>query len=584
MRIEGKRIIAFTIEKDRERYVLHLADTENKTDGVCKKAEIAVEPANIRRIANLVSNDKYAYVGFGNKYRDNIMLNYILLNQSALESMGTKNVTEFIDNNLERTLSGEDSELERKYKYATLFNSFDLQRFMFSKDQMVTLEEFVVSSDFEHTGKEHDVDNIVNILELNKERIAARLEIENIYGEDLFDAHEGIVGNKLIKSLYAKKNGIKRSEIRNVSDGPKSVRIGDILLPCISFETEWLKMFLDDLKNETIDIGDNWTKYVAVGRYGAFMNLAGLRMNTEPCMLKSDCDGDIYNIDVASFYPTILSVYSIRPRQVNGTFNDIFDDMLAQRLRFKYNSNEECSKAMKFMLNGIVGQFMIEGSWLYDPAASLKIRINGALMMLMLMESLLDIADIKCVTIDGMVVKTKDFDKMKETLERWSVKTGLHADTKKYEYSYMLSNNDYVSDSTSKGFFSYSMNNGHASVPNIIRKAVIDHIVNNVPISDTVTNGDNICDYLSSITSNDTLEWYGTMFNNARFYYSDGQKLCKVKENYSGEPTLVPVTDNGVTVVEDIGNKMPDDINFQYYMTEAGKIVEKMKFTQLNLF
>ena len=174
-----------------------------------------------------------------------------------------------------------------------------------------------------------------------------------------------------------------------------------------------------------------------------------------------------------------------------------------------------------------------------------------------------------------------------DIVSKWSVVTGLHADMKKCEYLYMLSNNDYISDSLSKGFFSQNTNNGHRGVPNIITKAVVDNLLHDTPTITTVENGKDIRDYLSYIKSNDTLEWYGCIFNNARFYYSNGQKLCKIKNDLFGKTTLVPVTTNGVTIADDLDvfhGEMPDDIDYRYYVTEANKIIEKLKFTQLNLF
>ena len=584
MKIDGKRIIAFIIKKTDKGYVSYYADTEQRINGSeCKKTEIAINPANVGRISDLVTNGKFAFVGFGNKYYDNIILNYIIKNKDILSDAGSTSITDMIDNVLDKILNEQDQELEKQYKYVSVFNSFDLQKFLFSKDQQVSLEQFVNASDFKYTDSNHDVDNIVNILDFNKERIEARSAIEEIYNEDLFDAHEGVVCAKLMKSLYARKNSLKRSDLRSVSKSIGKVCLGDIVFPEVSFRTEQMKMFLDELKNETIIVGQDWAKYVSIGKYELIMNLAGLRMNTEPCMLKSDDDGMLYNIDVKSFYPSVLVGYRVKPSQVNDTFIDIYGDMLSKRLEFAASGDEKCSEAMKYMLNGIVGQFMIENSWLYDPVASFKIRINGALLMLMLIEELKDYADIKCVTIDGMLVKSHE--DISNVISQWSGKTKLNATVKHYEYAYMLTNNDYITDSTSKGFFSYHSNNGRNNVPNIVKVAVEENLVNGVPVKTTISGSSDIRDYLMSISSNDTLEWNGSIFKNARFYFSNDQKLCKVKDGgYFSEPTLVPVTDCGVTVTDTIGDSFPDNIDYGYYVSEANHIIEKLRVQQLNSF
>ena len=585
MKIDGKRIIAFIIKKMPNEYVIDLADTENKLDNGYKKARVIVSSENIGFISSLFSNDKYAFVGFGNKYNDNIIINYILKNKEILKSVNVSYITNKLEQILDDVLRGEDEFLKKEYKYANEFNSFDLQRFMFSKDQMVSLEQFIKSSDFKYTDEDHDVDNIANILDENKARIDARLKIEEIYNEDLFDAHEGVVGARLMKALYLKKNGLKWSEVKDRHNDVKQVCLGDIIFPNIEFKDANLQDFLNRLKSMTISPFGEWWENVALGKYMVTVNLAGLRMNTIPIKIVSDEDGRIINIDVASFYPSILSAYRIRPRQVNESFNDIYDDMLSHRLDFK-KTDSDCSTAMKFMLNGIVGQFMIEGSWLYDPEASLKIRVNGALLMLMLAERLYNVSNIYCITIDGMFIKSKDEDAVLSIVKEWSKLSKLNADITKYNTVYMLNNNDYVADSTTKGFFSYQGNNGRNGTPDIIRIAVTENLLHGIPTNETITKHNDIRDYFSSTSSNDTLEWNGEIFNSARYYYSNDQKLCKLTKpsDFSDDVVRTPITNNGITLATETPDGIPDNINYQYYIAEANRIANKIKVQQLNLF
>lgn len=587
MRIDGKRIIAFILKRNENGYEIHLADTENKTDEGYKKICIAVSPDTVDRIADLVSDDRYAFVGYGNRYNDNIILNYIISNRKLMKNFGSKSISEHLDKMLETTLGGEDKDMERKYKYASMFNSFDLQKFLFSKDEAVTLEQFVNASDFEHCGSDYDVDNIANILDENKPRIDARLKIEEMYGEDLFDSHESTVGPRLVRSLYAKKNNMKLSDVKTNTIIKGSVSLSDVIMKNIGFNDNGLLSTIDELAKESIDIENrSWMKYMSFREYEFFMNIAGVRMNTKPKMLKSDNEGEVFMIDIASFYPSIMTAYRIIPEGLNSSFIEIFGDMLSKRLLMK-SSDKECSDSMKMMLVGTIGQLMIEGSWLYDPLASLKIRINGALLMMSLMEFIYDIAEIHCMTIDGMFVKTKGtgrFKDLKEAVERWSVKSKLSADIIKYKYVYMLSNNDYVTDTTSKGFFSYHGNNGRRSVPNIIRVAVTENLTNGTPIDETVLSDRDVKDYLMSISSTENLEWNGCVFKTARYFCSSDQKLCKFKDVYPMDQTLVPVTDYGVTLVGDTGNADSEEIDYRYYISEANKIADKIKVQQLTLF
>lgn len=589
MRIEGKRVITFTIDKD-VNYSIHLADTENKTDDGYKTTTIEVCTDKIGAIASLFSNSKYAFVGFGNKYKDNIIVNYILTNQRILTSVGNSYITEHIEQTLVDILEKQDENLEKQYKYVNLFNSIDLQVFMFSKDQKVSLEQFLKASDFKYTDKEHNALNIANILDEIKPRIDARLKVEEMYDEDLFDAHEGVVGARLMKSLYLKQNKLKWSDIKDKHNDVKSISFKDIILPNIKFERKDCNEFLDKLKTVVITPDEPWWDTVDIDGKTYGISLAGLRLNTDPVKLRSDVDGEIFNIDVASFWPSIICNYDIKPKQVNDTFLKNYKKLWKQRLEFK-KTDKDVSTTMKYMLNGIIGQFMIENSWLYDPEASMRIRLNGALLMMMLVERLIPEFEIQCVTIDGMFVKSQmpnQQGRLAEIVNDWSKESKLNADITRHEFVYMMTNNDYVSDSSRKGFFVDQGNTGHSGVVPIVRDAVIEKLINNVPISDTIEKCNDIKKFMFPVSSSkDKLEWMGFVFNTERFYAStDSQRVNRIIPNPSGigDQRLVPTTECSVDIIDTIPEEFPCNVNYRYYISEAIRIVSKINETQLTLF
>ena len=586
MKIDGKRAIAFIVRNNGDSYSVEMADTENRIGDGYKKITIDIYPENIDRIAGLVTNDKYAFVGYGNKYNDNVILNYVIKNSAMLKSAGRSGVKSCIDTLVEQIIN-DDEEAKKAYKYVTLFNSVDMKRFLFSSGQDVSLRQYVVSSNFRSTDKESDVDNIANIMDTNRERIEARLRVEDMYNEDLFDGCEGVIGNRLIQRIYSKMNGIPIKSLVAPTRPVRMISFKDIISGKITFKSEQLKMLLDDLSSYNVGVSEPWTHYVAYKDLPMLMNLAGLRMNTGPTKMLSDDDGEVYNVDVTSFYPSIASLFGFFPSCVNSTFMEIFFGMLAKRVSAK-KTDAPVSRCMKDMLNGIIGQYMIEGSWLYDPEASYKIRVNGALVMLELIEDLYDGFDVKCVTIDGMFVKSRrkgSAEKLRDIVDGWSSRTGLNAEITENKWVYMLSNNDYISDTSRKGFFCRSENNGFSNIPNIVREAVINKLVNGVPVETTVSNGTDIRDYITSVSSNIALEWHGEIFNHERFYYSNDERMCKVatKTNF-GDPELIPVTESGVTIVTTMPETMPNNVNYMHYMSEANNIVEKINAQQLKLF
>ena len=580
MYIEDKRIIVFKIHKDTS-YTIKFKDTESS-----KKSEIEINPENMNKIAYLFSKDRYAFVGYGNKYNDNIIINYVIKNAKIFINVNTQFITNLIDKTLNDILVEKNETLEKEYKYVNLFNSFDLQSFMFSKEQKVSLEQFVNASNYIYSDEAHDVDNIMNILNDNEMRINARLQIEDMYGVDLFDSHEGIVGVKLIKYLYLKRIRQKWSDIKDRHSYVKIIHLNDIILPEIQFENDKLNLFLENFKRKTILPSDNINEHVCFDNDCYEINLAGLRKNTNPIHLESDDEGDVYYIDIASFFPSILCAYNIKPGHIENEFIEEYNKILTTRLGFKYR-DYEVSTAMKYMLNGIIGQFMIEDSWLYDPSASLKIRLNGALFMLMLVEQLKKHSDIQCVTIDGLFLKTfgDKKDEICNVVSEWESKTKLKAELSYFKEVYMISNNDYItSDFVYKGIFQKQMNTGRITSPNIIRLAAIYNLIHGQPVSSYIYQNRDISNFITSISSSDTsLKWKNRIFKNARIYYSTDEKICKLNDAGTKASSLATAK-SGVTILDEIPDKLPENINYQYYISEANAIVEKIKQQQLSLF
>ena len=226
----------------------------------------------------------------------------------------------------------------------------------------------------------------------------------------------------------------------------------------------------------------------------------------------------IVHFDINSYYPSIIVEYCVAPEHmIKSVFVNLVRWMRDTRVQTKHSAEEYVNGikrevlalVLKIVINVIYGKFAYENGELYDRLATLKVTINGQLMMLMLCEELEDNGiRIVSANTDGIMVKVRDsqWEKYKEITERWQTNTKLKADTDLLHCLIARDVNNYVAIfRTKKGFkleykgamnpniYANDLSKGY-SMP-IVAKAVSDYFLLGVPIMDTFRKATNILDF-----------------------------------------------------------------------------------------
>lgn len=167
---------------------------------------------------------------------------------------------------------------------------------------------------------------------------------------------------------------------------------------------------------------------------------------------KDDCiwnhitdDSYIYvHWDIASFYPSIMVEYEIAPNHlVKQIFVGCVKYYRDTRVTAKHSKEKLIdgvppkilAEALKIVINSIYGKFGFEKGDLYDRLCTLKVTINGQLMIMMLCEELeLNGIEVISANTDGIVVKLHKRNKAKfdEIADNWKKLTKLSADSEEY--------------------------------------------------------------------------------------------------------------------------------------------------------
>lgn len=627
MIIYNKVVFVYDVEVFPNLFTCTLLNTNSNKIGTY---EISNRKNDLGKIISTFLNKGIIFCGYNNKYYDDPIINYIILNQQILLQKPVWDITKDI-----KTLSNEIIESGDKfdswstYKHAHCFPSFDLLRMMFSKKLRCGLKELQVTmqypnvqeydGDFNRNVQDSEIDNVISynindvnstnqLLLLNQKNIDLRIGIHNEYGINAMSMDGVGIGNEILKTKYLQATNKKWSEVKELRSPCNIVDLNEIILPKISFETEILQNLLSEIKPLRINLNKKWNKQFYFHDSLISMGLGGLHNLSKPEIIIPNDYECLLDIDAASLYPSLLISYEFYPQHLGKEFLNIYKQIKDERIEAKHNGNKIKNETLKLALNSVTGNMQSEYSWLYDPKSVMKIRMNGQLFLLKLAEMLINTTNCKIINYntDGIfiLIKRNMLDKLKEIIKSFEEFSLLNMEIEEFEAMYQFAINDYIAVKEGysktknpdlikkKGMFIDTPILGKGLRPLIIPKAICEYFVNKTPIETTLYNSDDIRDFC---TYQKVDKKFHVMYENKevsrinRFYMSKyGSQLIKYEMDYTGKK-LRPTTlcsSSPVTLLNKFDDLSVKDkhINYLYYKNEIYKIVDALESQQLNLF
>lgn len=633
MKIKGKTCVVFDIEVLKNVFTCTCKNTETKQITIF---EISPRRVDIQGLVTFFYEDYY-FVGYNNIHYDNPILNYIIMlyNKHYFNSYSTRELTESVFRMSQLVIDkNSDFDLWKEYKYARNFLSIDLLTMLYSKALRVSLKEMQVTMQYKNVEEfvvdwhqdlpEKDIDRLISynindvesteeLLYRCKDLLELRIETEKDFGLPCLSLDRVNLGDRLLQLKVMEKTGLNKKQLENMKSPADYVDLEKVIFSWIKFESPILQKKLTDMKNQH-NVSPGRKGYINTFMFGEMkvtIGVGGIHGDNGTCIIKPNEDELLLDSDVNSLYPSLMRMYHLYPPKLKNVLGQIFPQIIDDRLEFKRTDQKNKNETYKYMLNGVSGKMQDETSWLFSPFTVMQVRINGQLLLLMLAERLLKLGcKLYQINTDGILYKLKKskYEELQQVLKEWEKLTMLTLETEEFTQFYQLTINDYFGVEPNnkikkKGFFLTDIELGKGLTPKIIPEAIINYFVHNIPVEDTIKSCKDICKFLQAEKTGKqwTVEYNEQIQQRInRFYVSNsGYYLWKWKLDDAGKKSYqIMLKDHGVRLHnkfysdEDLQWKYSQgetfqsiyDIDYQYYINQCIKVIEKLKPKQLNLF
>lgn len=394
----------------------------------------------------------------------------------------------------------------------------------------------------------YDVDSTIKLYQERKENyIDAKVLISEMYNVPVEEAI-GLTNAKLCSRILGAKPK-KYNDERNyiVPDNIDTSLIPKVVLDFfLQIQDKTIpdaKLFGDGKgsKGLTLDImlktsyGECPVTYAWGGVHGA-----------KPCVIVEETkDRVIINQDVASLYPNSMLNYGYCSRSMEDP--EAFRKLVERRLGYKHSGDKLRSNALKLPINTTYGAMLNPYNDLADRWAGRSVCITNQLAMTMLIVQLAK----QCKTIDFININTdgimfsidrNEVELSESIVKDWSKITNFEMERDDFKKVIQKDVNNYIGITpsgkfkTKGGYVSlYGGGNFKTNSLQIIHNAIVEYLVNDVPVEKTINECQDIFAFQQIIKTGGTFEGSYHYINGIREPIQKVNRVYAVKDPKYGQ-------------------------------------------------
>ena len=444
----------------------------------------------------------------------------------------------------------------------------------------------------------HDVSQTKVFYHKSLDMIRFREELSAKYSRDFTNHNDTKIGKDYFV-MELEKAGVACFTYSNSGRTPRQtkrpvIHLKDAILPWIGFQQPEFNRVMNWLRQQSITetkgVFRNLT--ATVNGFTFVFGLGGIHGSVENSVIESDVDNVIVDLDVTSYYPNLAITNGFYPEHLGAEFTTIYKNLFEQRKRYSKTSSE--SAMLKLALNGVYGDSNSQFSVFYDPLFTMRITLNGQLLLCLLAESLMAIPGLQMVqtNTDGVSVRVPRNQKIMVDLVRaeWQTRTGLNLEEATYKSMMIRDVNNYIGVYESggtkrKGAYEHKLgwHQNHSAI--VIPKVAEKVLVEGAPIRQTVEQWPDVMDFKCRTkvprSSRLAIECDETAYqiqNTTRYYVAvGGGQLFKHMPPLAKNPTqwrkIAVEAGWGVQVCNNIKDAGKLPIDYDYYCHEIEKLV-----------
>lgn len=556
---------------------LHVIDFEVfKYDWLC----VIVNP--IEKTETVIINDIDKLKKFYEQHSDDIFIGYNIRSydqyifKSLLLDMNPKEVNDFIiqDGN-------------KGWQYSSLFNRIPLNFFdvMTSTHSLKQLEAFI-GVNIHESSVDFNLDRKLTPNELSETVKYCKDDVYNtlrvfIERKEEFDGYMSMLKMFNLPMSYLGKTKAQLTAsilgaVKTKRDDEFNIQIVDTLkLGKYQYIKEWYENpeNYDYEKELNTTVSDVPHTFGYGGLHGALDNYID--------------EGLFLNIDVASYYPSLMIEYDFGSRNADfKKYKDIYD----LRLKLKSEGKKKEQAPLKIVLNATYGASKDKYNPLYDPRQANNVCINGQLLLLDLIEKLEHKCKLIQANTDGILIKiTKNnMEEIQSICEDWSKRTKMNLEYEAFVKVIQRDVNSYIivaADGSykSKGLAVKKLSKLDNDLP-IVNRAVTDYLIHKIRPEDTIFSCEDMIQfqqvfkvsgkYMYAIHGDKKLDgrcfrvFASRSLNDGGIFKKKTQD--KNKEKFANSPDRVFIENGDITNM-----KVPSKLDRQWYVDLAYKRIKQ---------
>lgn len=462
--------------------------------------------------------------------------------------------------------------------YGARLGGKSIQAMPVKPDRYLTEEEKIRIGDY--CLKDLDLTEL--IMNNLGEQLQLRQNMGNDYELDLMSSSDAQIAEKVMRAELYKSVG----KVEKPHYAPGFAFEYDAP-PWVEFFTESLQKLFSDICEADFEVGESGhaelpdeleDRKVTIGKVTYKIGIGGLH-STESCQTVKPVEGGyLLDIDVASYYPTIVLHNKFAPDHLGEPFLEVYQKLVTRRLDAKASGQKAIADSLKIVINGMYGKFGDKWSCVYSPKNVIQVTLTGQLALLMLIEfSESQGIEVVSANTDGIVFNLKDeneLTKLRNIVRAWGNHTGFDTEETFYKGLFSRDVNSYIAlkengKTKTKGAYLIPENifRFHKN-PDclIVNKALCEYVSNGTPVQDTILKCENINDFLVVRQVKVGAEYCGEKIGKVVRWYYSRHSTAHITGLMNGNKVA---RSEGCKPLPVLPESIPDDLDFEKYIEMA---------------